>query len=152
MTGVNEQPRAEGYRLHEAPIDILSRRLSLSGMSLELTGFVWTAVLAILDWGEPLPSDCRKAMVRVGVGDVRRYSRLVTEAVAAEMLIVLDTGEITSTLHSEFRSAKSKRQRPSGRKAIPQDIRQQVFSKTNGKCVYCAVELSVLPGLPTSPT
>ena len=108
---------------YQAPIEVLQRKLTQSGMSLELSGFVWSAILGILRWQEPLPADASKAMPRVGVHDIRRYRRLLSEGIAAGALEVLDTGEVTAPLAAEFEPARSRhfRSERTVRLPIPQD-------------------------------
>lgn len=147
-----ESLEADRPSVYQAPLDALIRKTLYSGMSLELSGFVWSCVIGILNWGEPLPADEKKAGIRVGCMSVKKYRRLVSEGVAAGILVILESGEVTSTIHQMFKPARARRlstlREP--RPAIPQDIRLAVLAKSGGVCAYCGVELTLIQGLPTS--
>lgn len=118
---------------------------SVSGVSLEVGGFFISALLAMYAHMEPLPLDEVTARCRVRVPDTRRYRRLVASCIETGLLVETESGLSSSLFDASF---VSKQQRP--RYPILDGTRAAVLAKTDGKCVYCAISLTVEPNKPNS--
>lgn len=134
-------------RAFDVPVPALRRLVLNSGTSLEASGFLFAAVMAMLEFGEPLPADQKQSIARVRTISRQRYEALLAECLQSGSLVVLPTGEISSPILSDIRLARQQRE---PRTAIPTSVRRAVIEKTSGKCAYCAVVLTVDGGHPNS--
>lgn len=137
---------------YELPIDSMARYLQRSGQSIGASGLFMSVAMAILDLGRPLPSDERVAAKIVNMHP-RTFKKCLDECLECRTLVRLPSGEIWAPIVDEARPVRPSRAARSSaapRAPIAPATREDVLRKTNGKCVYCGVLLSLTAGDPTS--
>lgn len=134
---------------YDVPIDSLTRIVARSGQSLEANGLFASGFMAMLDLQRPLPADDKRAS-KILCTHVTTYRRLLKELLADGSFVRLPSGEITAPLLEECRPSRATSLERIRRAPIPADTREAVYAKTGGKCVYCAIQMTLDAGQPTS--